>query len=46
MKVTKEKTENSQVFLTIEMEPQEIEESMAESYQRLAKRASIPVDKR
>ena len=42
MKVTKEKTENSQVFLTIEMEPQEIEESMAESYQRLAKRANIP----
>ena len=42
MKVTKEKTENSQVFLTIEMEPQEIEESMAESYQRLAKRTNIP----
>jgi len=42
VKVTKEKTENSQVFLTIEMEPQEIEESMAESYQRLAKRANIP----
>ncbi len=42
MKVTKEKTENSQVFLTIEMEPEEVEESMAESYQRLAKRANIP----
>jgi len=42
LKVTKDKTENSQAFLTIEMEPQEIEESMAESYQRLAKRANIP----
>ena len=42
MKVTKDKTENSQAFLTIEMEPQEVEESMAESYQRLAKRANIP----
>ncbi len=42
MKITKEKTENSQVFLTIEMEPQEVEESMAESYQRLAKRTNIP----
>jgi trigger factor len=42
VKVTREKTENSQVFLTIEMEPQEIEESMTESYQRMAKRANIP----
>jgi len=42
VKVTREKTENSQAFLTIEMESQEVEESMAESYQRLAKRANIP----
>jgi len=42
VKVTKEKMENSQLFLTIEMELQEVEESMAESYQRLAKRANIP----
>jgi trigger factor len=42
VKVTREKTENSQAFLTIEMEPQEVEASMAESYQRLAKRANIP----
>ncbi len=42
MKVTREKTENSQAFLTIEMEPQEVEASMAESYKRLAKRANIP----
>lgn len=42
MKVTRDKTENSQVFLTIELEPQEVEEAMAESYKRLSKRANIP----
>ncbi|NQT05448.1 MAG: trigger factor, partial [Dehalococcoidia bacterium] len=42
MKVTREKTENNQAFLTIEMEPQEVEASMTESYQRLARRANIP----
>ncbi len=42
MKVTREKTENSQAFLTIEMEPAEVEESLAESYRHLAKRANIP----
>ena len=42
MKVTKEKTENSQAFLTIEMEPAEVEESLAESYHRLVKRANVP----
>ena len=42
MKVTKEKTENSQVFLTIEMEPAEVEESLDKSYQRLVKKNSIP----
>lgn len=42
MKVTREKTENSQVFLTIEMEAQEVEESLTASYQRLARRANIP----
>ncbi len=42
MKVTKEKVENSQAFLTIEMAEQEVEESLAASYQRLAKRANIP----
>ncbi len=42
MKVTNEKTENSQVFLTIEMEPAEVEESLEESYKRLAKKANIP----
>lgn len=42
MKVTKEKEENRQAFLTIEMAAQEVEESLATSYQRLAKRANIP----
>ena len=42
MKVTNEKTENSQAFLTIEMEPAEVEESLEESYKRLAKKANIP----
>ncbi len=42
MKVTNEKTENSQAFLTIEMEPDEVEESLEKSYYRLAKKTSIP----
>ena len=42
MKVTKEKTENSQVFLTIEMEPAEVEESLDKSYYRLVKKTNIP----
>lgn len=42
MKVTKEKTENSQAFLTIEMESAEVEESLDEAYHRLVKRVNIP----
>lgn len=42
MKVTREKTENSQAFLTIEMEPAEVEESLDKSYQRLVKKTNIP----
>ena len=42
MKVTRDKTENRQAFLTIEMEAPEVEEALAASYQRLAKRANIP----
>ena len=42
MKVTREKTENSQVFLTIEMEPAEVEESLDKSYYRLVKKTNIP----
>jgi len=42
VKVTREKTESSQAFLRIEMEPAEVEESLEQSYQRLAKKANIP----
>ncbi len=42
MKVTREKTENSQAFLRIEMEPAEVEESLEESYRRLVRNANIP----
>jgi len=42
VKVTNEKTENSQAFLTIEMEPAEVEESLQKSYHRLVKKTNIP----
>lgn len=42
MKVTKEKTENSQVFLTVELEQAEMEESLEASYRRLVQKANIP----
>ena len=42
MKVTREKTENSQAFLRIELEPAELEQSMEQSYRRLAQKADIP----
>ncbi|MFC1987579.1 trigger factor [Chloroflexota bacterium] len=42
MKVTNEKTENSQTFLTIEMEPAEVEESLEQSYHRLVQKAKVP----
>jgi len=42
VKVTNEKTENSQVFLTIEMEPAEMEESLENSYRRLVKKVNVP----
>jgi len=42
LKVTNEKTENSQAFLTIEMESAEVEESLEASYHRLVKKTKIP----
>ena len=42
MQVTREKTENNQVFLTIEMESAEVEESLEQSYRRLIKKTNIP----
>lgn len=42
MKVTNEKIEDSQAFLSIEMEPAEVEESLEESYHRLVKKTDVP----
>jgi trigger factor len=42
MKITNDKTENSQMFLTIEMEPEEVEESMQVAFKRLNKKTRIP----
>ena len=41
MKITREKTENCQAFLTIEMEPDEVEDSLEASYKRLASMTKI-----
>ncbi|MFC1959063.1 trigger factor family protein, partial [Chloroflexota bacterium] len=42
MKVANEKTESGQAFLTIEMEPAEVEESLESAYHRMVKRVKIP----
>ena len=42
MKVTKEKTENSQAFLRIEMEPAEVEGYLAGAYHHLVRETNIP----
>jgi trigger factor len=42
VKVTKEKEENRQVSLRVEMEPAEVEKYLEESYQQLIKKARIP----
>jgi trigger factor len=42
LKITKEKEENRQAFLTVELEPAEMEEALQDSYKRLAQRAEIP----
>ncbi len=42
MKVTREKIEDCQAFLTIEMEPAEVEESLEKSYSRLVKKTNVP----
>lgn len=42
MKVTREKVENSQAFLTVEMEPAEVEEYLQKAYRRLVGKAKIP----
>ena len=42
MRVTREKTEECQAFLTVEMDPPELEESLEEAYHHMAGRAKIP----
>ena len=42
MKVTREKTEDHQAFLTVEMSPEEIEEASKATYQRLVQRMNVP----
>jgi len=42
VKVTNEKVENRQAFLSIEMEPAEVEQSVEECYRRLAKETKVP----
>jgi len=42
VKVTRDKTENSQIFLTIEMESAEVETSVEKAYHRLVKRTDVP----
>jgi len=42
LKVTKEKEENRQAFLTVEMEPAEMEDGIRHAYENIVKKASIP----
>jgi trigger factor len=42
VKTTTEKIESRQAYLTIEMEPAEVEEGLAKAYQRLVKKYNVP----
>jgi len=42
MKVSKEQTENSQMVLSVEAEPEEVERFLEEAYRRLVRRAEVP----
>lgn len=42
MKVTNDKTENRQAYLTIEVEPAEVEASTETAYRRLVKKVDVP----
>ncbi|MCD6300416.1 MAG: trigger factor [Dehalococcoidales bacterium] len=42
MKVTRDKTEDSQAFLTVEMEPVEVEGSLEQAYHRLVRKVNVP----
>jgi trigger factor len=42
VKATLDKTENRQAFLTIEMEPAEVEEGLKKAFNRLVQKANVP----
>jgi trigger factor len=42
LKITREKEENRQAYLTVELEPAEMEEALEDSYKKLAQQAEIP----
>jgi trigger factor len=42
LKVTKEKVENSQAYITVEVEPDEMEHGLEHGYQHLVAKANIP----
>ncbi len=42
MKVTLDKTENRQAYMTVEMEPPEVEEGLKKAYARLVQKYNIP----
>jgi trigger factor len=42
LKITKEKEENCQAFLTIEMEPAEMESGLQHAYERIAQKTNVP----
>jgi len=42
VKITRDKTEDHQAFLTIELEPDEVEEGLRGAYSRLVKKANVP----
>jgi trigger factor len=42
VKVTQDKIEGRQAYLTVEMEPAEVEESLKKAYSRLVQKANIP----
>jgi trigger factor len=42
MKVTNERVENRQAFLTVELEPVEMEVSLEKAYRRIVKRTNVP----
>jgi trigger factor len=42
VKVTKEKIENSQAYLTVEMEPAEVEDALEHAYEHMVKSTNVP----